>query len=67
MDIALRLSPDERAELAERLLESLPQRAERDGDWDDAWAEEVERRSKDGPEHWVDGHEALRSLFGTEG
>lgn len=45
---ALALSPDERAELAARLLESIHE----DGDWKDpaeverAWVEEAQRRSQ---------------------
>jgi len=42
LDEALLLPEGERAELAAKLIESLD--GETDGDVDDAWAEEIERR-----------------------
>lgn len=65
LEIALQLDRDERAELAEHLLASLEEESELPDGWAKEWAVEAERRSKDGPEQWLDGPVALRELFGS--
>jgi putative addiction module component (TIGR02574 family) len=60
---ALGLPPENRAVLAEKLLESLEN--EGDGDIKAAWAEEAERRVralKEGALKTIPGDEVLRSL-----
>lgn len=66
LDIALQLDREERAELAGHLLASLEEESEQPEGWDEAWTAEVERRSLDGTEHWLDGQSALRQLFEPE-
>jgi len=47
-DRALDLSPNDRAELAHQLLQSLdPEGAERDPGYEDAWAAELETRMRE--------------------
>ncbi len=67
LQLALQLEPGELAQLTELLnsvkasQEDEPDKPE---DWDEAWSEELSRRDQDGPEHWVDGEEALKQIFG---
>ena len=60
----LGLPPEERSELLDRLLASLePTRF--DPDWEQAWAQEVDRREADieaGRSRWIPGDEAVARL-----
>ena len=61
---ALRLPPEERSELLDRLLASLDGRGI-DPDWEFAWAQEVDRREADiaaGRAQWISGEEAIARL-----
>ena len=64
--LALALEREERVELAGHLLASLEEHREKPQGWDSVWTAEAERRSRDGPEHWVEGTQALRELFRRE-
>ncbi len=59
------LPPEDRAELAHFLMESLDEHEETDPDWDAAWAIELERRWKEiesGKEKGVPAEEVFRRL-----
>ena len=65
---ALNLSERDRAELADKLLESIEPEA--DADWADAWEAEVARRLEDlnqGKLKTVPWPEARRMISGEEG
>ena len=70
LEQALRLSQRERATLVAELLRTLDDEGEEgltQGEWEEAWAAEIERRVRDiraGKAELIDGDEALKRVRG---
>jgi putative addiction module component (TIGR02574 family) len=63
MNLLTALPPEERAEIAHRLIESLDEPA--DPDWERAWAEELKKRAermKDGSVQGIPFDEVMATL-----